>query len=81
MWLSKDIFSFSFGHLFSKNVIFIHFENKKEYREILKKMVSNAKWSPQFHAWYVPDTNTYRKSFLLPLKLYSGDKSYKKFIP
>lgn len=81
MWLSKDIFSFSFGHLFSKNVIFIHFENKKEYREILKKMVPKAKWSPQFHAWYVPDTNTYRKSFLLPLKLYSGDEILQKIHP
>lgn len=58
-------FTFSFGKLNDKNVIFIRFEkNQKLITQI--KALKDAKWDWNLITWYVPDTADYRKLFNLP---------------
>ena len=81
MLINQGIYSFSFGKILTKEVIFIHFENKMEYRVFLKQNIPSARWSPQNKAWFVADTSAFRKLFHLPAKLYLGKEALRNIHP
>lgn len=58
-------FTFSFGEIDSRKIIFIRFEKNKQLIEQVKAFVG-SKWNYENRSWYVPDNSEYRKLFNLP---------------
>lgn len=58
-------FTFTFGEVNNKKVIFIRFEKNPTLIAQIKAL-KDAQWDWNLVAWYVPDTADYRKLFNLP---------------
>jgi len=81
MNLDPEIFSISLGQHNNKNVIWIRFAYQKNYTDILRKALPDAKWSQSNKSWYVVDKAIFRDFLGLEKKQYEGQNILLKINP